>query len=223
MALKDITDQLSQQFIELGQKIQDSAAYQNLKEKYDDLPSQQQKLVVLLIGFFLIFFIFSIPYDNYKTSDASVIVFEEQRQMVKNLTDVAKETSGGLQFFPSPPVGQVKTDMEMRLQQFQLLPEQMAPLQVDMGSSAGLIPAPRQEGSIKITLKKLNLRQLIDITAELQKVNSNARLASFKVDSHLADPRYLDALLDFIIIKVPQVEVEQEASSPAPTKRRNRQ
>lgn len=221
MALKDITDQLSQQFAELAQKIQDSPAFQSLKEKYDDLPSQQQKLVLLLTGGLLIFFVFSIPYDNYSQSDESVVVFENQRQLIKNLIDVAKETSSGAQFFPSPPIGQIKTDMEIRLQQFQLLPEQLGPLQADISSSAGLIPSNRQEGSIKISLKKLNLRQLVDITAELQKVNLNARLGSFKIDSHLADPRYLDAFLDFIVIKVPQVEVEQEPT-PTPTKGRNR-
>lgn len=220
-SFQDLTAQLKQQFSELLNKVQDSPIYQNLKEKYDDLPTQQQKVVLILIGGFLIFFIYSIPYDNYVQSDSSVIVFEDQRQLIKNLIDVAKETSSGTQFFPSPPIGQIKTDMEIRLQQFQLLPEQLGPLQADVSSSAGLIPINRQEGSIKVSLKKLNLRQLVDISAELQKVNLNARLSSFKIDSHLADPRYLDALLDFVIIKVPQIELEQE-SAPTPPNRRNR-
>lgn len=221
MALQDITAQLRGQFSELIQRVQDSPGYQSIKEKYDDLPSQQQKIVLFLSAGILIFFIYSIPYDNYIQSDSSVVVFEEQRQLIKNLIDVAKETSSGAQFFPSPPIGQIKTDMEIRLQQFQLLPEQLGPIQVDSSSTAGLIPVNRQEGSIKISLKKLNLRQLVDITAELQKVNLNARLSNFKIDSHLTDPRYLDAFLDFVVIKVPQVEQEQEPI-PAPTNNRRK-
>lgn len=221
MALQDIATQLRGQLSELFQKVQDSPGYQSLKEKYDDLPSQQQKIVLLLTAGFFVFFIYSIPYDHYIQSDNSVVEFDEQRQLIKNLIDVAKETSSGVQFFPSPPVGQIKTDMEIRLQQFQLLPEQLSPLQVESSSTSGLIPINRQEGSIKISLKKLNLRQLVDISAELQKVNLNARLSHFKIDSHLADPRYLDAFLDFVVIKVPQVEQEQEPA-PAPTNNRRK-
>ena len=208
MNLNDLKEQLSNQLQDLLQKIQDSTLYQNLKEKYDDLPAGQQKIAIALVSFILVFFVFKIPFDNWSTSLESVQVFESRRDLMNSLTTVTKQTNETVVFAPAPPLGQIKTDMELKLQQYQLVAEQMGTLQVDLNSTEGLIPKARQEGSLKVPLKKLNLRQAVDIVSELQRVHPAVKLASFKVDSHIKDPRYLDVLLDFIVIKIPQINLE---------------
>ena len=222
MNLNDLKEQLANQAQDLFQKIQDSTLYQNLKEKYDDLPAEQQKIVTVLVSFILIFFVFSIPYDNWSKSVDSVVVFESRRDLMNNLTTVTKEANETVVYAPAPPLGQIKTDMEIKLQQYQLVAEQMGTVQVDLNSTEGLIPKARQEGSVKVPLKKLNLRQVVDIVSDLQRVHPAVKLASFKVDSHLKDPRYLDVLLDFVVIKIPQINLEPAASSEN-SKRRGRQ
>jgi hypothetical protein len=214
-ALQNLAENLSNQFKDLATKIQDSPAFQQIKEKYDDLPSTQQKLVLALTLGIVIFFVFSIPYDNWSRSDESLTQFETERNLINQLHLVMKESSEGTVYTPAPPVGQVKTDLEMRLQQFQLVAEQIGNIQVDMSSTANVIPLGSQEGSIKLPLKKLNLRQLVDIVTELQRMHMGVKLVNFKVDSNLTDPRYLDALLDFIVIKVPQIQVEAETNNNA--------
>lgn len=217
MNLNDLKEQLSNQAQDLLQKIQDSAVFQNLKEKYDDLPASQQKIVTVLLSLIFIFFVFSIPFDNWSKSSDSVHVFESQRELINNLTAVTRETNETVVYAPAPPLGQIKTDMELKLQQYQLVAEQIGTLQVDLNSTEGLIPIARQEGSLKVPLKKLNLRQMVDIVSDLQRVHPAVKLASFKVDSHIKDPRYLDVLLDFIVIKIPQINLE-----PAATENPNR-
>ena len=50
MALEELRERFSQQLKDLGGKIQDSPAFQSLKEKFDDLPANQQKIVVILLA-----------------------------------------------------------------------------------------------------------------------------------------------------------------------------
>jgi hypothetical protein len=221
MNLNDLKEQLSSQLQDLLQKIQDSTLYQNLKEKYDDLPAGQQKIATALVCFLFFIFIFKIPFDNWSTSNESVLVFESRRDLMNSLTTVTKETNETVVYAPAPPLGQIKTDMEIKLQQYQLVAEQIGTLQVDLNSTEGLIPKARQEGSLKVPLKKLNLRQVVDIVSDLQRVHPAVKLASFKVDSHLKDPRYLDVLLDFIVIKIPQINLEPPPEENS--KRRGRQ
>lgn len=219
-ALQNLKENLSNQFKDLVSKIQESPAFQQLKEKYDDLPSSQQKLVVVLTAGLVVFFVFSIPYDNWSRSSESLTQFESERDLINRLHLIMKESSEGVVYTPAPPVGQIKADLELRLQQFQLVPEQIGTLQVDMSSSASVIPLARQEGAIKVPLKKLNLRQLVDIVSELQKLHMGVKLVNFKVDSNLSDPRYLDALLDFVVIKIPQINLESESAAPSGSKGR---
>lgn len=211
MALEELKERLSQQAKDLGSKIQESALFQTLKEKFDDLPSNQQKIVVILLVVVVSFFTFSFPYENWSTSSASIAEFEERRQLIRDLLKVTKESNEMPSFPPAPELGQIKTDIEMRLQQFQLVPEQMGGINVEMPINSALIPSSRQEGGLKVLLKKLNLRQVVDITAQLQSMLPSVKLKNLNIDSNLQDPRYLDATFDFTVIKIPQVSMEMSA------------
>jgi hypothetical protein len=204
-ALDDLKEQLTQRAKDLAAKIQDSPAFQSLKEKFDDLPSNQQKIVIVLLVAVVGFFIFSFPFENWMTSSTSIAEFEGRRDLLRDLLKVTKETSEMPSFPPAPELGQIKTDIEMRLQQFQLVPEQMAGVNVEMPSNSNLIPTGRQEGGVKVLLRKLNLRQVVDITAQLQGMQPSVKLKNMSLDSNVQDPRYLDATLDFVVIKIPQV------------------
>ncbi len=68
MALEELRERFSQQLKDLGGKIQDSPAFQSLKEKFDDLPANQQKIVVVLLAVVVSFFLFSFPYENWSAS-----------------------------------------------------------------------------------------------------------------------------------------------------------
>lgn len=215
MALEELKEQLSSRLSDVASRIQDTALYQNLKEKFDDLPGHQQRIVMLMAGLIFGFFIFSFPYDYWSASEQELLSFSAKRDLIRELLRVTKETNEAVSFPAPPPVGQIKADIEMRLQQYQLAAEQLVGVNVQMNSSAGLIPANRQEGALKLILKKLNLRQVVDIVANLQTLHPSVKLGTLNIDSHIADPRYLDATLEFIVIKVPQVSVESEEEVPA--------
>ena len=111
----------------------------------------------------------------------------------------------------------------MNLQQLQLVPEQMVGINVEMPSNSPLVPLGRQEGGIKVMLKKLNLRQVVDISSKLQSMQPAVKLKNLSLDSNLQDPRYLDAVLEFVVIKVPQLSMDTSAAEPEnPTKSRGK-
>ncbi len=224
MAFEELREQLTQQFKDLAHRVQDSPAFQSLKEKFDDLPPQQQRLLIIVLVAFTGFFVLSFPYDSWDRSSVAMQEFEERRDLVRELLKVTNETGEATQFPPNPSMGQIKADMEMRLQQFQLVPEQLGGINVEMPTRSSLFPTNRQEGALKVMLKKLNLRQLVDIVAQLQTIHSTVKLGNLSVDSHLPDPRYLDATLQFIMVKIPQVTLETpEEPPPAENRRRGRQ
>lgn len=214
MALEELKERLSQQAKDLGSKVQESALFQTLKEKFDDLPSNQQKIVVILLVVVVSFFTFSFPYENWSASSNSIAEFEERRQLIRDLLKVTKESNEMPMFPPAPDLGQIKTDIEMRLQQFQLVPEQLGGINVEMAMNSSLIPASRQKGGLKVMLKKLNLRQVVDITAQLQSMLPSVKLKNMNIDSNLQDPRYLDATFDFTVIEIPQVNMDMSADEP---------
>ena len=222
MALEELRDQLTQRLKDLGSKIQESPAFQSLKEKFDDLPSNQQKIVTILLVVVVSFFVFSFPYENWSASSTSITEFEERRQLIRDLLKVTKETNEMPSFPPAPELGQIKTDIEMNLQQLQLVPEQMAGINVEMPANSPLVPLGRQEGGIKVMLKKLNLRQVVDISSKLQSMQPAVKLKNLSLDSNLQDPRYLDAVLEFVVIKIPQLKMEAAAEPEAPTKSRGK-
>lgn len=221
MAFEELREQALSRLKDLGAQIQDSPAFQSLKEKYDDLPSAQQRIVLLATAAVLCFFVFSFPYDSWNQSEEALVEFQSRRDLIRDLLKVNKETSEAPAFPLPPPVSQIKSDMEMRLQQFQLVPEQIVGINVEMSKNSSLIPAARQESVLKVILRKLNLRQLVDVTSQLQTLHPTVKLASLAVDSHVADPRYLDATLDFIVVKIPQISMDTD-EEPEPTNNRRR-
>ena len=212
MALEELKEQLTQNLKDLGAKIQDSPAFQTLKEKFEDLPSNQQKTVMALFALVVGFFIFSFPYENWSSSMASLDTFQSQRDLIRDLLKVTKETSQIPSFPSAPDLGQVKTDIEMRLQQFQLVPQQLGGVTVEMPSNSPLIPEKRQEGGVKVVLNKLNLRQVVDITSQLQTLHPSVKLKDISLDANVQDPRYLNATLNFVVIKIPQISMKLEDS-----------
>ena len=211
MALEELREQFGQRLKDLGTRIQDSPSYQSLREKFDDLPSSQQKIVVTLLILVVGFFIFSYPYENWTNSKNSIAEFEERRDLIRDLLKVTKETSEMPVFPQAPELGQIKTDIEMRLQQFQLLTEQIVGVSVEMPTNSNLVPAGRQEGGIKVALKKLNLRQIVDVTSQLQSMQPTVKLKNISLDSNVQDPRYIDASLEFVVIKIPQISMDSSA------------
>jgi len=221
MAFEELREQFMSRLKDLGSQIQESPAFQSLKEKYDDLPSTQQRVLLAAMAAVVGFFAFSFPYDSYTQSQDSLTEFESRRDLIRDLLRVTKETSEAPAFPLPPPMGQIKTDMEMRLQQFQLIPEQIVGINVEMNKQSSLIPENRQEGALKVILRKLNLRQVVDVVSQLQTFHPTVKLANLIVDAHPADARYLDATLDFIVIKIPQITMETEEEPPANNRRRN--
>ncbi len=216
MAFEELREQLVSKFKDLGSQIQETSVYQNLKEKYDDLPASQQKATLIVAGVLVAFFIFSYPYTNWSASRESVVSFETKRNLIRDLLKVTKETSELPMLPPATTMGQIQTDIQMRIQSYQLLEEQVGPISPEEPSQSALIPANLQEGVIKVTLKKLNLRQIVDIAHDLQSMQPAVKMRNLSIDANLQDARYLDALMEFVVIKIPQINLSNDAEDNEP-------
>ncbi|MFN8792098.1 MAG: hypothetical protein ACK5Y2_11650 [Bdellovibrionales bacterium] len=222
MAFEELREQFISRLKDLGHRIQETPAYQNFKERFEDLPPSQQTFLAIFTAVVLGGFVLSFPLSSISDSMASVEEFEERRDLIRELFKVTQETQDSLSLPAPPSMDQIKSGLEMQLQQFQLIPAQIAGINIEPSRDGLLISRAQQDGIVRVILKKLNLRQVATIVPQLQRFHPAVKLSELFVDSNPEDPRYLDTTLDFIIVKVPQIQMTPEEPEPEPARRRGR-
>lgn len=222
MAFEELREQFASRLKDLGHRIQETPVYQNFKERFEDLPPSQQMFLAIFAAFVIGGFVLSFPLSSISDSIASVEEFEKRRDLIRELFKVTQETQDSLSLPAAPPMDQIKSGIEMQLQQFQLIPAQLGGINVELPRDGMLISRAQQEGVVRVILKKLNLRQVATVVPQLQRFHPAVKLSELFVDSNPEDPRYLDTTLDFIVVKVPQIQMAPEEPEPEPARRRGR-
>ena len=148
-------------------------------------------------------FIISIPYGRFSQSADSVSDFETKRNLIRELHRVSREIAEAPSINPPPAEGDLKNSMEEVLKKAQLVPEQNATVSVQNIPSQ-LISRTMIGAGFAVEIKKLNLRQIIDIGYQLQSLNSAVKLKDLSVQANLSDPKYMDVVYKLIALKVPE-------------------
>lgn len=222
MNLGALKDQLLDQFKELGDKIQESSAYIELKEKFDSLPTQIQKLVaigaLILFGLFLI----SFPYSYFGSSQTLEGEFNDDRELIRDLlraSSTLKERS------PLPSTSSTAA-IESRVQQvisdMRLTGEQTGSMQVIPDAKTRLATGAVNQQAVSILVKTLNLRQLTEIMHRLQSQGNGIQPISMEIKRSAGQTHYFD-----LIVKVFQFSLNiQDSAEPSkaspPPSRANR-
>lgn len=206
MNLDDIKDNLKSRFSETWARVEDSSAYNQLRDRFDNLTPTRQKLVMLASGIMIALFVISIPYSYYATSNDYVIEFEDKRNLIRELLKVTRESSE-VPDIPAAPSGDVlRGTIENQIRGANLLPEQMKGIEV-VTADTGLIPRGLLEAGVKINLAKLNLRQIIDIGYNIQNLGPSVKMSDVNVFSNEEDPKYFDVEFKVVTLAVPQINI----------------
>lgn len=181
-----------------GDRIVELPAYQSLKDKYDTMSTGGQKaiviggiaLVVLLIGI--------APYNTYVASQDSLIEFEEKRSLIRDLLRTHQESQATAGTTRPPGVSDVQNRIDSILMNSQILPEQKQGVTTDATTS--LISESLVAGVLKISLAQLNLRQIVNISADLASIEG-AKLQDILMDASAKDARYYDVIYRVVVLK----------------------
>lgn len=207
MNFDDIKDNLKSQLGQTWSRIEDSSAYNQLRDRFENLTPTNQKLVLLGAGALTALLIFSIPFSYYSTSSEYVTTYEDKRSLIRELLKVTRESNEVPDLPTAPNADMLKNTIEGQLNMAKLLPEQMKGIEV-IAADTGLIPKGLLESGLRVSLAKLNLRQIIDIGYGIQAISPSVKMNALNITANPEDPRYFDVEMKLVSLAVPQAHVE---------------
>lgn len=213
MNFTDILDQIKDRFKEAWSKAQESSAYQQAMEKYEDLPSPQQKMIRIGGGILIILFILSPPVSSYLSSQEMIQEFERKREVTRELLQVVRDASNSPNIPPAPDLFSLQTRFQQELQADRLLPEQIYSIQSD-SESGKIIPKKLSLGALSVNLKNLNLRQIIDIGYRLATVAPTIKMTELEMTASTDKPGYFHFNSKLVSLKTPPPPPPPELEAP---------
>lgn len=207
MNFDDIKDNLKSQWGQTWSRIEESSFYNQMKDRFENLSPAHQKLTLMGAGALLAFLVISIPWSYYSTSTENVTLYEDKRSLIRELLKVTRESSEVPDLPPAPPAEVLRNNVENQLRMANLLPEQLKGIEV-VAAESQLIPRALLEGGLKISLAKLNLRQIIDIGYNLQAISPSVKMNEMRITANSEDPLYFDVNFKLVTLAVPHASSE---------------
>lgn len=220
MNLDDLKDRLASDARQTWERIQESDAYNKLRDQYENMTPPVQKLTLYGGIAALVALVLSIPYGNISSSQDAVSEFESQRQTIRELLKVSRESSDVPQIPMAPSLDMVRSNIDNSLRAANLLPEQIKGTEADESDSA-LIPKSLASGGLKVSLAKLNLRQVLDIGHQLQSISPSVKVKDMTVTANMEDARYLDVVFRLVALAVPAAPEPPPEPPPRGSRPRN--
>lgn len=218
MNFDDIKDNLKSQLGQTWSRIEDSSFYNQMRDRFENLTPTNQKLTLMGAGALLALVVISIPYSYYTQSSDYVGTFEEKRGLIRELLKVTRESSEVPDLPVAPNADTLRGNVEGLLHMAKLLPEQMKGIEV-MAADTSLIPKGLLESGLRVSLAKLNLRQIIDIGYNIQSISPSVKMNAINITANSEDPRYFDVEMKLVTLAVPQAHIDMpEAADENPGK-----
>lgn len=221
--LDNIKDQFKSIYSSVTQKIQESAWYAQAQDRYQTLSPQGQKMVWFGSSAVLVFLILFYPLSLLFQSQSSLLVFEEKRNLIRELFRTYRESSAQ-PMIPQPPASEsIKSSVQSILMSANLLPEQNIGVS-ESSLDGSLIPKALVKNVIQVKLAKLNLKQIVDIGASILGISDSVKMKDMSIAANTQDSRYFDVTYMLYALNVPEPtpepspEVEEKPKKGAKSK-----
>lgn len=224
MNFADILDQIKDRLKMIWDKTQESSTYQQAMEKYEDLPSTQQKMIRIGGSILLILFILSPPISSLLSSQEIIEEFERKREVTRELLQVVRDSSNAPNIPPAPDLFALQSRFQQDLQNDRLLPEQIHSIQSD-SDSGKLIPKKLSLGSLAVNLKNLNIRQIVEIGYRLSTVAPTIKMTDLELTASPDKEGYFNFNSKLVALKTPpppppELDVPTKGNRPPPPRNR---
>lgn len=217
MNFEDLKEQLREQFSTLWNRIQESSAWIQLSEKFNDLTPGAQKALLASASALLALMLLAFPWMFYSSSQTLVTEFEDNRRMIRELYRVSRATKT----MPSPPAApgdlQNLVNGHLRSPELGLQPEQIRSVSPLDAQSVPGIPKALEKDGLTVSLGKLNLRQVVDVGHGLQTLHPSLKMTGLTVKASPEDHHYFDVEYQIVAVSLPP-----EPAPKAPPGRGNR-
>jgi type II secretory pathway component PulM len=222
MAFEDLRDQFSERAQAVWGRVQESSVYIQLSEKYADLNPTSQKIVAVVAILLVSLFTLMIPWSYISSSNTSLALFEENKALLRELYRVSRASSELQGAPPQIDPGQLQGRAQGQLTSMGLQAEQVGGVTIIDNAQPGGpqlpgVPKAVQQKGIEVTLKKLNLRQIIEVGYQMMTIQPGLKMTGLTVTASAPDPHYFDAVYRIISFSLPGPPPE---AKPAPGKGR---
>lgn len=216
--LDELKDQLKTTAQSTWDRIQGSELYNQLADKYQSLSPSGQKMAQAVTAFVLAAIVFYSPISQLQISSELLTQFENKRALIRDLFKTYRDASGSLQMPRAPEATELISAIQGSLQSAKLVPEQI--LAVDVSQAEGrLIPTSLQQAVIEVKLAKLNLRQIVDIGAQLANISQSVKVKDMLMQANAEMAGYFDVNYKLYALKVPE-PLPEPAPEPVNTKKK---
>lgn len=205
MNFESLKEKLRDQFTELWGRIQETSLFQNAREKFEALNTRMQKIIIASIAMLGVLFLFSFPYSNITSSQGNLEVFEENRSLIRRLLKAAKTLKEPSPLPPEMPGEVLTSEVNRALDEFHLVGEQMGGVQPLNEKATTLVPDGVKQVAVMLQLKKLNLKQIVEISHRLQSLSIGVRLMGLDIRENAASSHYFDVNYKLVNFSVPRV------------------
>lgn len=215
MMFADLKNQVIEKSQEAWAKIQDSPAYNTLREKYETLPPSAQKLIVFGSIGVAVLILISVPMGYLSSSSDNNAVYEDLRQTTRGLLRASRLAADAANIPQSMTADQVIGKIQDEYASFNLTPEQTSipvPIGLDQLQGSFVKSNTILQEAVAVSLKKLNLKQIVDIGYRFQNINPGVKVAGLEIRAISAEPGYFDTIFKLVTFNVPQ---ESVASPPS--------
>ena len=227
MAFEELKEQWLEQWQQSKEKIQDSALYQQLKERYDDLPPKQQKILQISGLVIICYLVLSIPLGSLQQASDNISQYFEVRATLQQLRDKIKEKDELPQSNAEISGMRMMSSLKALLEKEGLGESQISQTEnfeeTNTGQFAG-VPTEAKISGLRWQLKQLNLRQITNITFTAQRQLRPAKITKLHIQPTPDKAGFFDLSAEARIFALPVTEemAESEETDSKKGRRKNR-
>ncbi len=211
----DLKEQIKSAAQNLGQKIQETPFYISAADRYDTLTPGSQRIARLAAALLVILILVFYPMSLFFTSQSSIALFEEKRNLIRELFKTYRESSARPDISVPPQFENLKSSINSIIAAADLTPEQNNGV-METPYEGKLIPQSLVSHTLEIKLSKLNIKQIVDIGTSIVGISDSVKMKDMAITAHLADTRYFDVSFKLYSLNVP--EPTPEAAPEVETK-----
>lgn len=205
MAFEAQKEQLKEQWAELSAKIQESSAFNNLREKFESQTPNVQRGIIVGASILVVLFLLSFPYGYYSASEDYMTQFEENRGLIKGLLKASRSAKT-----PSPlptPLdeGNLRGRVDAIMRSNRLMPDQIGEIAAVPQGAVKDVPSTVIQTGVAVQIKRLNLKQMVGLTTQFQNMGAGTKLIGLDIVQSAGQTHYYDMIVKIVNFGLPQI------------------
>lgn len=216
MAFEGLREQLKDQWADLSSKIQENPTYNNMRERFEELTPDKQKLVVGGVALIVALLLLYIPYSYHSASSENMVYFEENRELIEGLLKASRSAKTPAPLPPPVEAGGIRERMQGAFTVSRLLPEQIGDAQQIPSPIVpeSLAPKVIVQNGMAIQLKTLTLKQIVEVGTRLQNLGNGMKFMGMDIVQSANRTHYYDVIVKVVSFGLPAISGD-DGGAPA--------